>query len=212
MVKKMFNILFSTRLMAMLFIAFALVMAIATFVESEYGTISARALVYNSWWFEIIILLLAINFIGNIFRYQLLKKEKWSILIFHMAFIFILLGAFITRYISYEGIMQIKEGETSDVFASNDTFLRIIVDDGKEERDPIEEKIVLSNYQNTILYTNNFTINKKFKNQDIHIEYVNYIPNAKRDIVTSKGGDIILKLTEASSGSRHDHFIKSGET
>lgn len=211
MIKKVLNVFFSTRLMAVLFIVFAFALAIATFFENEYGTVSARAVFYNSWWFELIMLLFTINFIGNIFRYNLLKKEKWSILVFHTAFIFIFLGAFITRYISFEGVLQVKEGETTNLFASSDTFLQLIVDDGEKERDPIEKKLILSNYQHPLLYTNSFTLNKKFQTQDITIEYVNYIPNAKKDIVKAEDGGVILKLTDASSGARHDHFIKSGE-
>jgi cytochrome c biogenesis factor len=108
--KKIFSFLFSTRLMAVLFLTFAIAMGVGTFIESKYNTDTARILIYNTWWFEAIMVFFMINFFGNIKRYQLLKKEKWATLLLHIAFIFILLGAFITRYISYEGMMPIREG------------------------------------------------------------------------------------------------------
>ena len=51
---KIISFLSSTRLMAVLFIVFAAVMGIATFIENEYNTDTARILVYNTKWFEAI--------------------------------------------------------------------------------------------------------------------------------------------------------------
>src|SRR5690554_493574 len=107
--KKIFSFLFSTRLMAVLFISFAAALAIGTFIEDKYNTDTARILIYNAWWFEAIMAFFFINFLGNIKRYNLLRKEKLGTLILHLSFVLILIGAFITRYISYEGVMAIKE-------------------------------------------------------------------------------------------------------
>jgi len=103
-------------------------MASGTFIESKYNTETARILIYNAWWFETIMVFFVINFFGNIQRYQLYKKEKWSTLLVHLSFIFILVGAFVTRYISYEGLMPIREGATENVFYSDKTFLTTFVD------------------------------------------------------------------------------------
>lgn len=74
--KKLKSILFSTRLMAILFLVYAASMAIGTFIENDYNTDTARILVYNTKWFEAIHIFFLINFFGNIFRYQLLKKKN----------------------------------------------------------------------------------------------------------------------------------------
>ena len=92
MMKKLLSILYSTRLTAILFIAFAAAMGIATFIENDYGTQTSKALVYNAWWFEAIMLLFVVNFFGNIFRYRLYKKEKWPVLFFHVSFILVIVG------------------------------------------------------------------------------------------------------------------------
>ena len=115
MEKKIASFLFSTRLMAVLFIGFAAAMAAGTFIEDAYNTDTARVIIYNAWWFESIMVFFAINFIGNIKRYQLHKKENWATLLLHLSFILIILGAFVTRYISYEGMMPIREGETANI-------------------------------------------------------------------------------------------------
>ena len=60
--------LFSTRLMAVLFLVFAAAMAIGTFVESWYSTETARIYIYNATWFEVIMVFFVINFLGNILR------------------------------------------------------------------------------------------------------------------------------------------------
>ena len=158
--KKIFSFLFSTRLMAVLFLTFAIAMGVGTFIESKYNTDTARILIYNTWWFEAIMLVFLINFFGNIKRYQLLKKEKWATLLLHLAFVFILLGAFITRYISYEGMMPIREGAAENQVYSDKTFLTIFADGeykGEMKRRVFEKNLLLSPVTN-----NDFSISGKF--------------------------------------------------
>lgn len=211
--KKIFSflgsILFSTRLMALLFIGFAVAMASGTFIESKYNTDTARILVYNAWWFEAIMFFFVVNFIGNINRYQLWKKEKWATLILHLSFIFILVGAFVTRYISYEGMMPIREGETAKDFFSDKTFLTIFVDGeykGEMKRKTHEDPLLLSPVTN-----NDFAIRGKFDQTDYKIEYKDFIMGATQEIVKDENGIVYLKMVESGGGSRHDHYLKSGE-
>ena len=105
------NILFSTKLTAVLLFIFAFAIGLATFIENDYGTPASKAIIFNTKWFEVLMVLMAINFSGNIFKYKLYRKEKLAILMFHLAFVIVIIGAGITRYISYEGSMHIREGE-----------------------------------------------------------------------------------------------------
>lgn len=209
MEKKITNLLFSTRLMAVLFITYAVAMAIGTFIESYYNTDTARILVYNAWWFEAIHAFFLINFFGNIKRYQLYKKEKWATLLLHLSFIFILIGAFITRYISYEGVMPIREGASEKVFFSDKTFLTILIDGnykGEIKRKTIEEPLLLSQ-----AVDNHFVIKDKFDKTPISITFKEFIMNAKEAIKPDDNGVLYLKLVESSQGTRHEHFLKEGE-
>ena len=115
--------------MAILFITFAIAMAVGTFVENDYDTDTARIWVYNTWWFEAIMGLFVVNFIGNISRYRLLKKENWAVLVLHLSWVFIIVGAGVTRYFGNEGMISLREGETS----INSIFTRVVLSRNKNQ-------------------------------------------------------------------------------
>ena len=207
--KKIFSFLFSTRLMAFLFIAYAVAMATGTFIESKYNTDTSKILIYNSWWFEAIHVFFLINFIGNIKRYQLLKKEKWATLILHLSFIFIICGAFVTRYISYEGMMPIREGASENQIFSDKTFLTVFADGeykGEMKRRVFEKQLLLSPATN-----NNFSMSENFADTKFEVEYQNFIMGAKEYVKPDPKGIQYLKIVEAGDGGRHEHFLKEGE-
>ena len=97
-----------------LIVIFAISIAYSTFIENDYGAVTAKILVYNSRWMEILFLFLALNVVGSMFKYKLVAKKKWSILLFHIAFIVIVLGAGVTRYFGFEGTLVLAEGETKN--------------------------------------------------------------------------------------------------
>ena len=121
------------QLMTMLILIFAFSIGYATFIENDFGRTSAKALIYNSWWFELILILLAYNLINNIIRYKLFRFEKIAALLFHLSFIIILIGAGVTRYVSFEGMMHIREGKATNQFISDDTFLQVHINDKKHQ-------------------------------------------------------------------------------
>lgn len=194
--------------MAILFVVFATAMGVATFIENDYGTQTARVIVYNAWWFELIMVLFVINFIGNIFTYKLYRKEKWVSLMLHLSFIFILVGAGITRYISYEGLLSVKEGESSNVIFSEGAFLQLTINDGKDQKNTIYKKMLLSAAKK-----NNFSFTTDFKGQEVKVKLVDYLPNVGEQIVDDISGDEYILFVEASEdGHRHDEKIKRGTT
>ena len=202
--KKMFSFLYSTRLMAILFIAYATAMGVATFIENDFGTQTAKALIYNAWWFEAIHVFFVINFFGNIFRYRLISKEKWPVLVFHLAFLFILVGAGITRYVGYEGLMLIDEGETTNKFLSEKTYVTVVVDNNEFQK-TFDKPTLFS-----AMTDNSWSMNDHFKEKEFSVELVDYIPWAEKKFFEDETGETYLTLVESSSGERHDHFIKSG--
>lgn len=209
MEKKLYALLFSTRLMALLFIGFAVAMIFGTFIESKYNTDTARIWVYNAWWFEAIMLFFVINFFGNIKRYQLYKKEKWVTLLLHLSFIFIIVGAFITRYISYEGVMPIREGETVNQMYSDKNYLTFFVDGqykGELKRRTFEKSLLLSPVAN-----NYFSFDEKFDQTPFSVVYKNFELDVSETIEPNHKGEVYLKLVESGDGSRHEHMLKEGE-
>ncbi|SEB70457.1 cytochrome c-type biogenesis protein CcsB [Tenacibaculum sp. MAR_2009_124] len=196
--------------MAVLFFVFAIAMGAATFIENDFGTQTSKALIYNTWWFELIMVFFIINFFGNIFKYRLYKKEKWSVFLFHIAFLFILIGASVTRYISFEGLMIIDEGETTNIILSDTNYLNVVIDDNEFQKET-HNKLLLSAWgENNISFNEFFKPRKDGKNYDVNFNLVDYIPWSEKKLILDENGVEHLFLVESSSGSRHEHYIKRG--
>jgi cytochrome c-type biogenesis protein CcsB len=219
MEKKLASFLFSTRLMAVLFLLFAAAMAAGTFIEDAYNTDTARVIIYNSWWFESIMVFFVINFIGNIKRYQLHKKENWATLLLHLSFILIILGAFVTRYISYEGMMPIREGETANVIYSDKPYLTVFVDGeykGEAKRKTFEKDLIFAPEVKEdaflkLFASNDFSLGGEFNAIPFEVVHQSFILNGKETVKPSEKGELMLKMVESSGGTRHEHYLKAGE-
>ena len=214
MLKTLANILFSTRLTALLFIAYAVAMAVGTFMDQGQATSPtpySRTLIYNAWWFEAIMVVFMINFIGNIFRYRLLRKEKWATLTLHLSFIFILLGAFITRYHGFEGMMSIREGATENTFLSQKTYLTTYIDGDFEINGQLQRRIHTDEVDFSPRLINDYHLKTSYNTTPISIEMLDFIAGAEEDIVPSEDGEYYLKLVEAGAGAPHNHFLKLGQ-
>lgn len=192
--------------MAVLLLVFAFSMAYATFLENDYGTPTAKALIYEAWWFELIMLLLILNFIGNIGRYRLWKREKWPVLVFHLAFVLIFIGGAITRYISFEGTMHIREGETSNEIVTDKNFLKI----------QIEEKGDVLNYQDIPYLMSplhkDLEATYDFHGKQVKVVAKDYVQRKKDSLVAEPNGTEYLHLVSTGNTGRQNIFIKPGET
>ncbi len=202
--------LFSTRLMAVLFVVFATAMAMGTFVESWYSTETARIYIYNATWFEAIMVFFVINFFGNIYRYRLLSWKKWPVLLLHLSWILIIVGAFVTRYISYEGMMPIREGATENRIYSDKTYLTAFVDgdiNGEARRRVLEDAILVTpeGMRSSLPWKSDFN------GQPFTISYVDFIHGAKKGLIPDENGTEFLQIVEAGNGQRHEHYLENGK-
>ena len=214
MLKKIANILFSTRLTAVLFIVYAVAMAVGTFLDQGQSTSPtpySRNLIYNAVWFEAIMAIFMVNFIGNIFRYRLLRKEKWATLVLHLSFIFILLGAFITRNYGFEGMMSIREGATENTFLSQKTYLTTYIDGDYKIDGQLQRRVLNHDVDFSPRLENDYKRETNYGDARVVLELINFIPGAEEDIVPNDNGEYYLKLVEAGSGAPHNHFLKLGE-
>ncbi|MFN5147549.1 MAG: cytochrome c biogenesis protein CcsA [Flavobacteriia bacterium] len=161
---------FSVRMMTIAMFIFLSAIGAATFIESAFDIQTAKIIIYNALWFELLLVYLALNLIANIFRYNMFQREKIAMLMFHLSFIVILVGAGVTRYISFEGMMMIREGERSDVIYSADPHIWFKINDGKMQYS-YSEKMFMSEQT-----SNNFDIPVEFPGHKspIRIEYVNF--------------------------------------
>lgn len=166
---KLSNLLFSFKTTLILLVLLGIGAGYATFIENDFGTSSARVLVYNNIWYETILVLTTINLIGIIFKFKMWKNK--ARFIFHSSFVVILIGAAITRYVGYEGIMQIGEGETSNKMLSLEPYLQVTIKDG--------DKTYYQEYQkeftSLLKSLNNFSHEIKFGDKTLNINYKDYM-------------------------------------
>ena len=182
---KLTNVLFSFKTTLILLALLAIGAGCATFIENDFGTSSARVLVYNTIWYETLLVLTTINLMGIIFKYKMWKNK--ARFIFHSSFVIILIGAGITRYVGYEGIMQIPEGTTQNQMNSLEPYLQITIKDG--------DKVYYKEYQKefTSLFPeiNNFSHKILFGEKELDINYKNFI-FAKKG--TAKMGLVVVDV------------------
>ena len=205
MLKRFFQFFLSVKLASLLLLVFAAVIGVATFIENDFGRVTAKALIYSKWWFELILFMLLINLIYNLKRYNLFRKEKLAVLTFHMAFIIILIGSAITRYHSFEGMMHIREGEESNIIVSDDTFLQVRVDNRKLQLD-YDKKLHLSGISN-----NSFSIPLDFLDNEISIEYIDFLPNVRDTFLQSEDGVQTLHLVVPGDNGMQSEYLKINE-
>lgn len=164
-IKKFFhlllNVIFSFPFVLLMLFILGAGAGVATFIENDFGTQTAKTVVYNSRWYEVIMVILAISLIGILYRYKLWKRNIGSF-IFHLGFIVILIGAGLTRYFGYEGVMHIREGASENVIISEEPYLQIF---SEKERYQIPLRLgkIGDNY---------FKYTVKIDGKDFKIEYV----------------------------------------
>ncbi|WP_418186323.1 cytochrome c biogenesis protein CcsA [Aliarcobacter vitoriensis] len=161
--------MFSFKTTLLLFAILGIGAGVATFIENDYGTSSARVLVYNSIWYEVIMVLTTINLLGIIYKFKMWKNLPRFL--FHFSFVVILIGAIITRYIGYEGVMQIPEGATTNQMISLEPYLQITVKEG-------EKVVAYEEYQkeftSLLPEINNFSHTISFENNNLVLDYKNF--------------------------------------
>jgi len=203
--KQLLSFIGSMKTMAILMLIFAVAIGYATIVENDYGTMTAKAEIYNARWFEVLLGLLAINLIYNIFHYKMYTLKKAPIFIFHVAFLVVLIGAAITRYVGYEGIMHIREGQSSSTILSSDPYVTIQARDihNKAEFDKI---LYLSKRGD-----NEFEHMLKVGDKDVSVELIEYIPDAVETLVSDKDGKAIAQFMITGGGAGRPVALQEGK-
>ncbi len=198
---------FSMKMMTVGLFVFLIAIAIATFMESAYDIDTARLLVYNALWFEFLLLYLGINLIVNIFRYQMWQKEKVAIFLFHISFLVILIGAGVTRFYSFEGIMPIREGETVNYIYSSNAHLWYKINDGELQYTYHEPRM----FSTHSFINNSFSHDVEFPNHKtpITIEFVDYQKGMIDSLVTHDS--IQSSALEIVTGGMTSTFVSSGD-
>ncbi|OEW89179.1 cytochrome c biogenesis protein [Campylobacter jejuni] len=185
------------RVSVVLFLLFALFCALATFIESAYGTPTAWAMVYDTFWFEYIQLLLGINLLCGMFRYKMFGLKKLPLMIFHISFLFILVGSAMTRYAGFEGILPIREHTQNSLIESSKTSLRISTIKDGERYSAVNDR-----YIGNLPFANSFKLKLNLGDDQAVLKYKDLILNAHYTYKENNNSDPLLVLMLSQKGSQ----------
>ena len=168
-VEKLF---FSYKFMLFMLFLLGLGAGVATFIESVYDTTSAKIMVYDATWYEGVMLLLTLSLVGIMYKYKMWKK--FGAFIVHLAFVAILVGAALTRYFGYEGVIHIREGLSENEMLTVKSYFTI-----KTEKEFLEYPLALGQIGN-----NDFSYETMVEGKVLHINYKSYHAGAKGELNT----------------------------
>ncbi|MBL0721136.1 MAG: cytochrome c biogenesis protein ResB, partial [Sulfurovum sp.] len=175
----MIKSLLSMKMAVFLMFVFGITIGGATFIENDYGTQTAKALIYNARWFEFFLFYFIVILVFNMIKFKS-YKSKLPVFIFHLSFFIMAIGAMMTRFVGFEGIMHIREGEVSSNIISDIQTLQISLQNG-EDRTNYENPLYLSS-----MTENNINDSIKVGNKTLEYELIKYIPHVKKEIISSQ--------------------------
>ena len=194
----------SMKMAVLVLFIFGVVIGAATFIENDYGTQTAQALIYKAQWFEVFLAYFTLILIYNIIKYKS-YRTKPAIFLFHFAFLVIALGALITRYIGYEGIMHIREGKSTNIMVSDVKTLQVFAQNG-DENASFEKELYFSTMTGNTL-SENVTVGDK----KVHLELLKYLPTVQEEVISDPKGKTLLELKVSSGGQGKIHYFESGK-
>lgn len=184
---KMFCSIYTT---IVLLAIYAILCAAATFIEADasYGIQAAQDMIYRTTLFNIVHILLLLNLIAVFVYRKVWKSKKYYSIILHVSFIVILLGAALTRFFGFEGVVHIREQHSSNVIITDEEYLNIRV--------AIEDNIYYTNIPvryNSVTQTK-FHEKIPLNDFELEVKYNSYTPGDKNNpphinVTASYNGD-----------------------
>jgi len=196
--------IFSMKMAVLVLFIFGVSIGIATFIENDYGTQTAQALIYKTKWFELFLAYFTAILLYNIFKYKS-YKTKLAVFLFHFAFFIIAIGALITRYVGYEGIMHIREGQTTNIMVSNTKVLEVFAQSG-DRNASLGKELYFSSMTENHLSESLSVGDKKVK-----IDLVKYLPTATEEVVSDPNGKTMLELKISAGGQGNLYYFGKGD-
>ena len=110
-----FRICASLQLAISLLSVFTSCLALATFLESAYSGQIARDLVYHTWWFTLLLCLLAVNILCAALKKLPWKRHQTGFLITHAGLLVLGFGGLLTNLGGVEGQMMMVDTDNRDI-------------------------------------------------------------------------------------------------
>ena len=112
---RFFHALASLKLAIVLLSLFTLCLILATLLESRDSAAIAAALVYHTWWFSLLLCLLAVNVLFAAVKKFPWKKHQTGFLITHAGLLVLLLGGLLTTLGGLDGKMLLIDTENTEI-------------------------------------------------------------------------------------------------
>ncbi|MBT8343871.1 MAG: cytochrome c biogenesis protein ResB, partial [Sulfurovum sp.] len=196
--------IFSMKMAVFMLFSFGALVGIATFIENDYGTQTARALIYKAQWFELFLAYFVAILVYNIIKYKN-YKTKPAVFLFHFSFLVIALGALVTRYIGYEGVMHIREGASSHTMVSDVKILQVQAKHGDKSA-TYEKELYFST-----MTGNSLTQSLSVGDKEVNVELLKYMPTAYEKVIASPDGKKLLELKISTGQKGEMYYLAKGE-
>ncbi len=120
------------KIIIVLYIVVVAVMAAATIIEKYQGTAYVSEHIYGAWWFSLLWGLLAAAGIwwmvkqlfltvpGSAVQTTAINGRRFYVVVLHLSFVIILLGALLTHLTARRGAIHLREGETTNTYVTED--------------------------------------------------------------------------------------------
>ncbi|MBP1615262.1 MAG: ccsA 3 [Bacteroidetes bacterium] len=111
------------QLVFFLYVLILICLGTATFIEKLYGTKIVNDIIYDSPWFIFFWFSLALSSFIYLFIRKIHKRK--AVFLLHFSFGIILFGAFITHFSGHQGMIHLRQGETSSFFIDIDSHEKV---------------------------------------------------------------------------------------
>jgi len=196
--------LLSMKMAVLMLFLFGILIGAATFIENDYGTQTARALIYKAKWFELFLAYFTAILLYQILQYKSYTK-KFSVFLFHFSFFLVAIGALITRYVGYEGIMHIREGQESNLMVSDAKILQIYAKT-PEANASVEEEVYFST-----LTPNHLSESLDLGNKSVKVRLKEYLPTVETKVVEDSQSPALLEMKISAGAQGKLEYFRSGE-
>jgi hypothetical protein len=95
--------------------------AIGTFIEGAHGPITAREAVYESWWFLTLLGAVALQLLCVMWP----NRARRNLFLLHGSLLLMLLAGLITLLFGQQGLVELRNGESSRTFWTQERYLEL---------------------------------------------------------------------------------------
>jgi len=126
-----FKFFSSLKLAVISILLLAAVLTYGTIAESFYGMRGAHVLVYGTWWFRGVLILLGLNVLCAALSRFPWKRHQTGFVVTHAGILTLLLGSFLTQRFGLDGNLPVIEGGQNTEVILNDLVLTLQESDDK---------------------------------------------------------------------------------